>query len=292
MVILNKVKNLIASLSEQILHFVQDDYSTIKPPPLVTATKYHRDPKMRRLIITLAVLIISANYSFSQTFDNNRLIVFGGVEISAPADNARFTFEVEGVGSTLADAVEKARSKVSSIAKALFEIGLTERNLRTSFFYSGENFEDKALLTSKRDYKAGISVIVNIDNLNHLEAAIIQVSESKPEKISNIVFTLQDYEKLKEEALEKAVQKARSKAQLMAANMETNLGDVLYIEELPSRNPSRGYISSSPFNASISSIPDDDVSIVKTGAGFYAEEIKINARVKVIVELSSGATNK
>jgi len=203
----------------------------------------------------------------------------------APADNAIFTFEISGTGSTLNEAVENARRHVADISGALLEIGLTRRNLRTSLFHSGENFGGKAFLSKSRDYKTNITVIVDIDSLQFLEPAVMKVSEYKLERISNIRFSHKNYEGLKEEALERAIKKAKRKAIMLASVMETKLGNILHIEELYPRSASEYRNYPNPFNASIQ-VPSEEI-ICDPGSidGFYAQEIKLNAKVKVIIEL-------
>jgi uncharacterized protein YggE len=240
---------------------------------------------MNRCCIVVFLFFIPA-ILFAQEFDKNSIIVFGNAEVSIPADNATFTFEVEGEGSTLSQAVNTAREKVRDISGLLFKVGLTEKNLRTSFFHSGENIGNKAFLSSKRDFKAVITVLVNIDSLELLENAIIKVSEAKPESISNIDFSLKDYEQYKMDALEKAILKAKEKANMLASKMDTKLGNILSIEEIQGEPTTfrGGRAYPNPFNVAYE-INGTTNQGINSSSGFYAQQAKITAKVRVAIEI-------
>ena len=242
-----------------------------------------------KFLILFIFSIFSFSICLSQNFEQNRLVVYGSAEQFTQADFANFSFEVIGYGSSLSLAVQNAKKQVNIISSKLFKTGLTEKNLITSFFHSAENYGDKAFLSSKKDYKANITVRVQIDSLSLLEPAIIAISESQPEKISTIDFSLRNYEKLKEKVLEKAILKAKDKANILASNMNTELGDILYIEEFPTypqyrlRRP-----APSPFNVAYESKALTVEQGSSSESGFFAEEIALTARVKVIIELVKG----
>lgn len=241
-----------------------------------------------RFSINLLIFLFYCFSLYGQEFDENRLVTSGTIELSIPADNATFTFEVKGVGSSLNKAVIEAKNRVKFISDALFKNGLKEKNLSTSYFYSGENFGDKAFLSSKRDYKARITVMVNIDSLELLESSIIIVSDALPERISNITFSLKNYEQQKIEALEKAVKKAKEKATILASNMGAQLGSILYIEEVQNVPPQirgRGGNYPNPFNASLEVSPEMSSFGKQKNSGFFVQQIKIVSKVNIIVEL-------
>lgn len=228
--------------------------------------------------------------------EEKRMTIAGSAEILARADTASFSFEVMGQGPNLFQAVDQARGKVSKISEALFKAGLKKENLRTSLFHSGENSGNKSFLSSEKDYQANLTVIVSLDDLNLLETAIITVSGAKPEKLSDISFSLKSYEKLRMEALEKAVLKAKEKATLLSQIMNFKLGDVIAIdakESIAENNPgvrNRHPASLSASNVvlkSKSAIGNTDGHIVSeaAGAGFFARQFRITAKVTATIEI-------
>ena len=167
-------------------------------------------------------------------------------------------------------------------------VGIEKENLRTSFFHSGKNY-DKVFFLSKKDYKARLTVTVSIDSLPLLEPAIIKVSEAKPEIIHNINFTLKDNKNIKMEAFKKAIIKAKDKANLLSSQMGVSLGNVLYIEEVRKDGrsiPIHGVSNrANPFNEFYAVRALNYKNITDTG--FFAQVIKFDCTVKVIIELST-----
>lgn len=235
--------------------------------------------------LSLLFLFFIYSNSFSQYFnDEKRVVVNGEIETMVPADNATFTFEVSGKGSTLSEAVRIVKNKVALISKNLFDIGLQKKNLRTSFFDSRENFGNKSFWSSKDDFKAQMEVLISIDSLELLEPAILKVSEFKPDKISKIQFSLINYENLKITALEAAVNKAKEKAHLLSKNMNTKLGNVLFIEEsINNISPQRN--SRSRF-ANASLMFGKGGKQIEEGNSFFTQQLKIRVKVRVIIELA------
>ena len=240
--------------------------------------------------IFLIPLFILSSFQFviAQDVKQNQLIVYGDAIIKAQTDIAIFTFAYKGVGASLDIAVNNAKNKIKQIIDELKKIGLNDKNFSTSYFYSGENQGDKAFLSSSRDYKAEIKVIVTIDSLQLLENSIITVSKNEPDYISEISFTLKDYSSLTVNVLEKARASAKEKAERLASKLGITLSNPLYIEDI-SLSPGLAFNSSS-INVRGGRSNEvayfiDGVLQEKVGTAFYSPEIQISSRVKVIYAL-------
>jgi len=129
--------------------------------------------------LILVCLAVSSATADESEITPGHISVLGTAEVKAPADQAELYFSVTGFGSTLRQAVERAREKVMAISQDLLAIGLVKKNLRTSRFYSGENAGGKAFLSSKKDYQAVIAVLVTIDNLDLLEP-VLRAERKRP----------------------------------------------------------------------------------------------------------------
>lgn len=261
-----------------------------------TANRLPKPEVEMKVFFTFVVVFAIYPATLFAGIEKNTMAVEGSVEILAQADSASFSFEVGGKGASLHEAVDRARGKVSKISKSLFKAGLKKKNLRTSLFHSGENTEDKSFLSSSKDYVANITVVVVLDNLDLLETAVIRVSEAKPKSLSDFDFSLKNYEKLRMEALEKAILKAKEKAELLARVMNFKLGDVLSVSVKESISDSRPDLQSrlsrqfpSASNAVVESgKTGSDVyatSDTLSGAGFFARQFKIRAKVKTVIEI-------
>ncbi len=71
-------------------------------------------------------------YSHRNFEDEKRLVVFGGAEIMVPADNAKFSFEINENRSTLTEAVEKVKTKIMKSLKELNTLQILPEKLHTN----------------------------------------------------------------------------------------------------------------------------------------------------------------
>ncbi len=216
----------------------------------------------------------------------NRMTVFGSGTIDVPADRARLNFTVKGFGSTLHEAVTVARTKVNEITSSLIAQGLKESDFFTSRFVSGDNFEGKAFLSSRRDFRAQIDVSVTIDSLDILESVVSTLSKGNLERLSDISFSLRSDSSMKLEARRLAVENAQIKAGIMAKQMGLEVGRALSIEELLSYNDTDFYI---PENRALAL----QAGFIRSGgASFFAQRFGVKSGVRITFEITGKMSSK
>jgi len=245
-----------------------------------------------RYLTVLILVCLAASAATAGEIETapNHIAVLGTAEVKAPADRAELYFSVTGYGSTLRQAVERAREKVTSTSQDLLAIGLLEKHLHTSRFHSGENYGGKAFLSSKKDYQAVIAVLVTIDNLELLEPVLFVLSESDLETLSDISFSVADEDTYRKKARELAITKAKEKASQMAGLMDVSLGRVMQIEEaIPPGSQPQLFVRGgrhSPLN--ISTYFNSEYGGIGVGgaAGLFAGTIAVSAQVGVVFEIT------
>ena len=244
---------------------------------------------MRRTIITLLLVCLSGS-AFSQTIDGHRLIIIGAVELAVPPDHATFSFSISETEPKLSSAVKNTREKVNLIISSLKKSGLTDENIRTSYFSSGPVYDNPSGQYSGSrgyerkliGYQASISVQIDLDNLSSIESTVIKVSEFEPNSLSNVRFSLKNYEKVKKDALRMAFTKAKEKALILTEEGGCNLGEVIEMDGTSSKT---FRYEPTPFNASYS-VETDQIEVDNTSPGtFFPGDIKISASVKVTFEI-------
>ena len=239
-----------------------------------------------KLFFLSVVIIFNFQFISAQDCRENKLIVYGNAVIKAQTDIATFTFSFVGIGPTLDIALNSAKDKIKLVTNELTNIGLNDRNLSTSYFYSGENLNDRAFLSSSRDYKTEIKVVVTLDSLSLLEKAITTVSKFEPDYISDIGFGLKNYTKLSKDVLEKAAINARENAEILASQLGITSMKPLYVEDMSfpnGENSSRNFVRGSR-NAEVT-LDDNGSQVIKIGNTFFSPEMKLVAKVKVFYEL-------
>jgi hypothetical protein len=225
----------------------------------------------------------------------NYISMIGSVELKEIADQASFYFTIKGVGETLRLAVEDAENKTKNLSEKIIQLGIKKNNLSTSDFLSGENFGDKAFLSSSRDYQATIITMIKTDSLDLLRPLLFMISEAEVENISTISFSLKDELGLRRRARIEAGLKAKEKAEDITSALGVKLGKVLTIEEIqPTQTYTNqnlrmrgGYNYPNPFNPGTYNVLEENnanppaVDEIK-GSGFFAKTVSITSQVKAI----------
>jgi uncharacterized protein YggE len=242
--------------------------------------------RLRFLLVALCILT-TAQVAATQDINGRRLTVRGKVQVSAKADRARIQFDIKGVGSSLDAAFENARAKLDHLTRKLYAIGLEKENLSTSFFRNEKNFGDKAFLSSKRDYRAIMSVLVTVEKMELLEQIAVAISESSVEQIDGISFELINYTQLRKDAIEKATEAAKEKGKLVAGSLGVQLGEVLEFEEMePSKIQSSGSRASTfrsgrnPFNAYLPVQADYQ-------SGIFSDDMDFEVEVRIVFAIQT-----
>jgi uncharacterized protein YggE len=237
----------------------------------------------------LFVMLFASFVSYSQDslVHDNRMTVYGTSTIDVPADMAKLTFTVKGFASTLQGAVGIARKKVSDITGELLSQGLKQTNLFTSSFTSGDNYEGKAFLSSSRDYRAQIDVVVTIDSLDMLETVVSTLTKGALERLSDISFSLKGDSAMKLETRRLAVENAQIKANIIAKQLGVEVGKALSVDELLSTGDGDFYISDPNRLIML------QVGVVRTSGGsYYAQRFNVRSGVRIVFEISNRANGK
>ncbi len=248
--------------------------------------------KLKLTLMTVIFLCVSG-FADAQIADANKkqISVLGSVELKEVADEATFYFTIKGVGESLKKAVEEAEKKTKDVTDKLLNIGVKKNDISTSDFMSGENSDDKAFLSSSRDYKATIVTKIKTDNMSLLKPLLFTISESGVENISDISFSYKDEVGLRRRARIEAAQKAKEKAGDLAAPLGIKVGKVIMVDELQTtlfsgkqmQNMRMGLAAQ--FNAVGNGFSNDGSADESKGTGFFAQTISVTSQVRVVFEI-------
>ncbi len=248
---------------------------------------------MKKAIVVILLLSCQTLYTQQSEQKTNQICVQGSVELKEMADQATLSFSVKGVGANLRQAVENADKNTKAITDKLMSLGIKEKDISTSSFYSGENKGDKAFLSSSRDYQAHITTVIKVDSLKLLQPILFAISESDVQNISQIIFSLKDEVGFRRRARIEAALKAKEKAEDMTKALNITLGRVLSIDEVqPTQSRPTSLLSRSgvpnPFNPiSFNTVVGLQAGGVdeSIGSGFFAQTISVTSQVYVIFEI-------
>ena len=187
------------------------------------------------LVIFLAALAINSFKQFKyigQSYEYRKTInVSGKGMVFAKPDIGQVDLSVLVESDTVAKAVAESNNKMNKINQAIKELGVKEEDLKTTAYN----------INPKYQYTAGKSVIVGYEVYQTLQIKIRDLDKSSQilekaaglgaNQVGSLTFTMDDEEKLKDEARKKAIEDAKSKAKEIASSLGIRLGKVLGFSE-------------------------------------------------------------
>jgi uncharacterized protein YggE len=192
---------------------------------------------MTKLLASIwALTILLACSSFSQwdqgnEIKQNHLSTFGNATLYFMADRSQMSFYVKGEASTIEEAVKLASDKVARIGLKLQALGLSDKQLQTSYFNSADNKEGKSWWTSNKDFAALFEIIVTIDSFDLIEPTISALASEPIEHLSKLTFSLKNDEEKLLMAYKAAAENARKKAELVAGTLGATISRVLLVDD-------------------------------------------------------------
>jgi uncharacterized protein YggE len=249
---------------------------------------------MKTIYAVLLFIICPLAMAQQNESKQNQLAVVGSVELKEVADQVSLSFSIKGTGSTLRNAVGNADAQTQALNQTLIKIGVMPRDISTSGFYSGINYGDQSLFSSKRDYKASITTVVKIDSIPLLEPVLFAICEAGIEHLSQLTFSLKDELSVKRRARIEAAVKAKEKADDMAKALGITLGKIINVEEVQqtkSQPVQPMNVYPNPFNpvlyrSSASNLVSENIGFGESsGEGFNAQTISVTSQVSVVYEI-------
>ncbi len=163
----------------------------------------------------------------------NSITVTGQGEAVGIPDVASFYFSVSADASTVAGAQSQVTTKMDAVLAALKKLGVEEKNIKTTDYSVYPKYTYNQIYcirapcpgTEQRQdgYTASHSVTVKLSDTELAGKALQAAGEQGATNLSGISFTIEDPDKLTEEAQEEAIKDAREKAEALAKDLGVKL---------------------------------------------------------------------
>ena len=159
----------------------------------------------------------------------NSITVSGEGEVFAIPDLATFSFSVSAEASTVARAQELVTEKMDAVLKSLKDMGIEEKDIKTTNYsvwpkYSYEEIRCIAYPCPpsrqvQDGYSADHSVSVKVRDTDKAGQALTLAGQKGATNLSSISFTVDDMDKINEEARALAIEDAKEKAKALAKDL-------------------------------------------------------------------------
>ncbi len=197
------------------------------------------------LAVFLGVKVLSSlkelSYIGKGVYPSNVIAVNGTGEVLAVPDTASFSFSVNEDGKTVKEAQDKATKKINSILDAIKSMGIDDKDVKTTSYYSNPKYEYNQVACTNLycppgkqilvGYEVSQSISVKVRNTDKAGEALTKVGELGASNISGLDFVVDDLEKVKAEAREKAVADAKAKAKVLSKTLGVKLDTVVNFYE-------------------------------------------------------------
>lgn len=162
----------------------------------------------------------------------NSITVSGEGEVVAVPDVSSFSFGVSSDAKTVNVAQDAVTNKIDAIVDKMKEMGIEEKDIKTSDYsvYPKYSYKEVSCITvpcspqqSLDGYTVSHTITVKVRKVDDAGRILALVGENGATNVSGISFTIDDPEKLLNEAREKAIKNAREKAEVLADDLDVRL---------------------------------------------------------------------
>lgn len=195
-----------------------------------------------RLFIVFAILLIGVlGFWATKVFidfqglpDNypREITISGEGRVFAVPDIALIQFGVVSEGTKIGDIVKENTEKMNSILKEIKDLGIEEKDIKTTTYSLSPRYEWTE--DGKRVFKGYTltqEIRVKIRNFEKIGEALEKATEKGANLVGDLQFSIDDPEKVRQEARKEAIEKAKIKAVQLSQDSGLKLVKLVNIYE-------------------------------------------------------------
>jgi hypothetical protein len=181
------------------------------------------------------VLIVNGikegRYVGQSTEYRKTISVSGEGKVLAKPDIGQVNLSVVTQASTVNKAASDNNDKMNAINQAMKDLGISEDDLKTTSYNISPNYQYTNGKSTIIGYQVTQALEVKIRDLDKTSQILDKAASLGANQVGSLSFTVDDPEKVKEEAREKAVANAKQKAEDLAKALGIGLGKVVGFDE-------------------------------------------------------------
>ena len=161
--------------------------------------------------------------------------VSGEGEVFTVPDTAEFTFTVQQEAESVAQAQESVTQRANTITQYLKDKDIAEEDIKTVGYNINPRYEYRDEVDIRPPegrrvlvgYEVSQRTRVKVTDTSKVGTLLGGIGEQGVSEVSNVSFTVEDEQQVKDEARAQAIQDAKEKAQALADQLGVRLGDVV-----------------------------------------------------------------
>ena len=168
------------------------------------------------------------------------ITVVGLGKVNLVPDIAKISLGAQARASTVAIARDEVEQKMASVAAALTELGIAEKDIQSSYYsiyYEQEPYqppmsEEGSVVEPKGVYNVSSMLEVTVRDVEKAGDVLDSTVAAGANQVYGVTFTVSDNSKWESQAREKAMADARLRAGELAGLAGVKLGEVLSVSEV------------------------------------------------------------
>jgi uncharacterized protein len=187
------------------------------------------------------ILFVLAPLAFAQGPNQRRVQAVGTASITIKPDQARISVGVTTNAATAQEAAAQNATQVDAVIKALTALIGSKGSIKTTSYSITPVYRTPAGQTQSQlaGYSANNTVQVSMNDLTIIGQVIDTAVQAGATNIGSPLFTLQDPDPVRQQALTAAAKQARSDADAIAAGLGARVGQVVSAQEGATYTPLR-----------------------------------------------------
>jgi len=214
------------------------------------------------LLISVIVFLVTAIGNNAKIDRSDTITVQGEAEVYAVPNIATINIAVVTEASNVEKAMSSNTEKMNNIINSLkTDFNIDEVDIQTQNFSINPRYEWTESERNLVGYEINQLVNVKIRNLDIIGDVIQKSTELGANDISNLSFTFDDDEALKEEAREKAIQNAKDKAEALGKDLGIKIVKIVDFYESSSVPTPRAVYYNEAMKISLDSATSADIEV-------------------------------
>ena len=186
------------------------------------------------LVVFLAFLIRNENKKFDyigKTETRDTITISGEGKVISIPDIAMVSFGISKEYKDVVAAQKEVNEKMNNFIAELQKLQIAKEDIQTTNYSLYPVYDWNNNIRTLRGYEVDQQVEVKIRNLDSIGNVLNLAVEKGLNEVNNLSFTIDDMEKIKEQAREIALQNAKSKAETLSKIAEVKLGKLISFNE-------------------------------------------------------------
>ena len=191
------------------------------------------------------ILLFSAVFLFISCSNNETKVikVYGNGEVTYIPDTVTMTVKLKNVKPVLRDAIAETNATSKKLLNLCKEYAIPDEDIKTSYAESGREYEWQNGKNVFIGFRSEQAVQITFKELNRIEEFTGEILALQVYALEDFKYSHSKKNEFDSEANLLALDDAKSAAEKMAERMNVKIGEVVYISDVDSSEPSyyRGY---------------------------------------------------